>query len=323
LRVVLAGLGGAATRGHLPALKRLASTGELALVGAADMDAGLRAVAAAGWPKVPIFERAEEMLDAVEADLLVVATEPASHAPLASLGLDRGLHVLCEKPLTLSDEQHDSLERACRERPEPALVAVHQYRYSPTWRTIRRWARRADRCELPFTLAIEVEREGIDPRAASPWRGDIATSGGILADHAVHFLALGWTISESLEALYGSRSMSADAEHASAAVRLGGGLLRMRLARDGSARHTRVEMRLPGVAYRWHDETAAIAIRGRSLRSRRVQALSDRAHVDALYLPLYRDLLAGVADPAWRRRRRAEALAVGAELIALLAMTPG
>jgi predicted dehydrogenase len=324
LRVAIAGLGGAALRGHLPALAQLASTHAVALVGAADPDPGLRAAAAASWPRLALFEGAEAMLGAVEADLLVVATEPGAHARLATLGLARGLHVLCEKPLTLSDEEHDAVERACLRHPERALVPVHQYRYSPTWSSISRWARRAYRWGVPFTLAIEVEREGIDPNAASPWRADVATSGGMLADHGAHFLALGWTISESIEVLAGSRSWAGAAgERSSATARLGHGLLRIGFAGDGSARRTRVELRLPSLAYRWNDETASLAIRGRPLRSWRVDALSDRDHVDALYLPLYRDLLANVTDAAWRGRRRAEALAVGAGLLALLAMAPG
>ncbi|HVW41986.1 MAG TPA: Gfo/Idh/MocA family oxidoreductase [Amycolatopsis sp.] len=46
-------------------------------------------------------------------DLVVVATPPASHAPLVRLALDAGCHVLCEKPFTLdSGEAEELAERA-------------------------------------------------------------------------------------------------------------------------------------------------------------------------------------------------------------------
>jgi predicted dehydrogenase len=320
LRVALAGLGGAATRGHLPAIDQLAARDEVELVGAADPDARCRAAFAAVRPHVPVFERTDAMLTEAEVELLVVATEPNSHAPLTVLGLERGLRVLCEKPLTLSGEQYAAIARVCRRRPDAALVPVHQYRYSPAWLPVMRWGRRAHRCDVPFSLAVELERPRPDPNAASPWRADPADSGGLLADHAVHFLALAWAVGRGLEAMGGSQSPSAGGQRCAASAKLGSGRLEISMQRGGRRRRTRIELRLAGFAYSWTDATVSLALRGQRLASRRVEALSDRGHVDSLYLPLYRDLLDHGSDPTWLNVHQAEALGVGAALLDLLAM---
>jgi predicted dehydrogenase len=322
MRIALAGLGGAAMRGHLPALARLAQEGTLQLVGAADPVAERRTALARRMPDVPLFERADSMLDAVDADVFAIATEPRAHAPLAALGLARGLHVLCEKPLALAREQHELIARASAANSHCALVPVHQYRYSPTWTAISRWARRADRFGVPFTLTVDVERDGADRNAASPWRTDVRASGGMLADHGVHFIALGWTISENLEVLVGTRDWDSRLrEHSSATARLGAGLLRIRVAGDAPGRSTRLDLRLPSVRFEWSDRSARLAVRGRDVSIRQVDALSDRRHVDALYVPLYREFVAKVADEGWRRRRRGEALTVSSALVDLLDRT--
>ncbi len=48
------------------------------------------------------FAGYEAMVDAVELDAAIVCTPPASHREICCDLLDRGLHVLCEKPLSIS-----------------------------------------------------------------------------------------------------------------------------------------------------------------------------------------------------------------------------
>jgi predicted dehydrogenase len=321
LRAAIVGLGNSAVHGHLPALARLARDHDLTVVGAADRDAHRRVEIGPTLPSVPLFASAEAMLEAVEADLLIVATDPLAHASLTTLGLDRGLHVVCEKPLALRIADHEAIARAVSARPELALVPVHQYRYSPTWMVMRRWARRADGLGVAYSLAVEVERNGTDPRAASPWREDAAEAGGMLADHGVHFLALAWEIAATIDVVGVARTWDARRrERCRVDARVGRGRLTLRLASDCVERHSRVELRLPGIALRWSDDAVALSVGGRLLRTRPARALSDRGHVDALYLPLYRDVRSSLSDPAWRRERTMEALAVSSALVELLEM---
>jgi len=317
MRVAIAGLGGACMRGHLPAITGLAGT--VLVVAAADPDATRRHEFARLFPQVPVFSTADDMLTSVACDVLVVASEPSSHARLVALGLGHGLHVLCEKPLTLTAAQHTTIARACAHRPDLALVPVHQYRFSPAWTSISRWARLAARRQRPYALTVELERSGTDRHAASRWRADLASSGGMLADAGVHFLALAWTIDERLDVLAAARQRNkAGQELSGAIVRMGSGVLTIRTWNGASARHTGLELRMDRATIAWHDDAAALKVGSRTVLRRRVDALSDRDHVDALYRSLYGEMVAQLRDRAWRMRRTAEALTVGRALVGLL-----
>ena len=319
MRVAVAGLGAAFIRGHLPALNRLNQDRSATLVGLADPDAHRRAAASAELGALPIFDCADTMLNTVESDVLIVAADVSSHAQLVVLGAQHRQHVLCEKPLIITRDQHELVVRTYGNCQELALVAVHQYRYSPMWIAVSRWARRANRLRIPFTLTVDVERNGLDARAVSQWRADEETSGGMLADHGVHYLALGWTISDDVVVLDARRERHDDArERAEARVRLGSGVLDLRLSAAAGARHSCITLGLPAAQVSWNDEHALLSVGGRTVRRWRTGALSDRRHIDALYLPLYYEMFRNLRDPSWRARRRAEALVVGGALVELL-----
>lgn len=323
MRILVAGLGNACLRGHLPALARLERAGTAEIVGVADPDPRRRQLAAERLPGVATFDTAAEMLAAIGADALVVASEPDAHPGLVRRGLERGLHVVCEKPLAVTRYAHEQLVRACAVQSEPALVAVHQYRFSPQWRAIERHARRLGRLSLPYTLTIDVERPGFDSAAVSDWRP--SATGGMPADAGVHFLALAWRIERRLEPVRCERWRDGDGERSTSIAGTGAGGVRIRTWRGAPARRTRIELRGGGGAICWSDSRAEIAVGRVTLGRRRVAALSDRVHVDALYSPLYEELVYRLPERRWRARRTREALEVNATLVALLepAADPG
>jgi predicted dehydrogenase len=58
---------------------------------------------------IPTFRDHKEMLDQVELDLVYVAVPPKFHHAVASDVLEKGIHILCEKPLANSLEEAESL----------------------------------------------------------------------------------------------------------------------------------------------------------------------------------------------------------------------
>jgi hypothetical protein len=85
-----------------------------------------------------------------------------------------------------------------------------------------------------------------------------------------------------------------------------------------STRRTRVEVRVPGVAFDWQATRVELRVAGRRITSWRTGALSDRDYLDSLYPAFYRDLLQNLSNDDWRTQRTAESLEVGAVLVALL-----
>jgi predicted dehydrogenase len=315
MRVGLIGMGSAGTRGHLPVLTRLQRQGLLTLVATADRrDRSPRGNAG----KPAVFRDGARLLDSVDLDLVVIAAEPGSHAALVELAGHHGRHVVCEKPLALSVEDHHRIASAVP--ASLALLAVHQYRYSPPWLSVARWARRAVRLRLPVCVCVDIHRCGTDPHATTAWRADTANSGGVLADHGPHFLALAWTIAHDLQPVSATRHAHPDGtETIHAALRSRGAPVTLRLTTTAVARRTQLQLRTAGVTFTWTDHEIAVGLAGRTASRRPSVALSDRRHVDELYDPLYRDLLRNISNGSWRQERRIEALAVSHALVQLLA----
>jgi predicted dehydrogenase len=97
-------------------------------------DALERAGAAAS--AAPTFSSPSVALAAVAADIALVVTPPDSRVPLVSALLERGLHVLVEKPLALTLADALTMVRAA-ERAGRQLGLVQNFRYLPVTRATR------------------------------------------------------------------------------------------------------------------------------------------------------------------------------------------
>lgn len=108
LRVGVAGLGAVAQAVHLPLIAGLPETFELAAI--CDLSARLTTVLGERY-RIPVGQRYGDvatMLASVELDGLIVLTS-GSHGEVARSALERGLPVLCEKPLAVTRAEADRL----------------------------------------------------------------------------------------------------------------------------------------------------------------------------------------------------------------------
>ncbi len=64
---------------------------------------------------VPWFTEVEAMLDSVEIDACYIATPPHTHLRQIQACAERGLHVLCEKPLDITVEGAKQIQKVCEE----------------------------------------------------------------------------------------------------------------------------------------------------------------------------------------------------------------
>ena len=76
------------------------------------------------------------MLEAAKLDGVTIATPPADHAEIAIACLDRGLHVLCEKPLALTTRAALAMLMAAA-RNERQLLLATKFRHVPELATAR------------------------------------------------------------------------------------------------------------------------------------------------------------------------------------------
>ena len=72
------------------------------------------------------------MIQSDTVDLIVIATPHWQHADLAVAALRAGLHVVCEKPLTVTVSQADAVLQAA-EASKGRLTVVFQSRFEPSY----------------------------------------------------------------------------------------------------------------------------------------------------------------------------------------------
>jgi predicted dehydrogenase len=312
LTIGLCGLGSAATRAHLPALSRAEETGAATVVGVCDPDPSRRDAFLRQSPHARGFADVVSLLDGARPDLLVIASPPSAHLSAITAAVERGVDVLCEKPLGLSAGDVSALEALAAAHPSRLLAPVHQYRLAPPWRVFTRALCVASARDCAFRLDAEVERPGTDPLSAGGWRADPDHEGGILGDHAVHYLALCWITGLPARVTACERSGEGGSETARVELRLGRGQATVTVSYAGHARRNRVALDIPAAGFHvdWHDESLTVTRRGGPGSVRRVEALSARQLVNDLYEPMYDELLARGDDPSWRSERTAETLGV-------------
>jgi predicted dehydrogenase len=195
LRGALVGYGFIAAEGHLPAYL---GREDVELVAVADVCEPRRALAAARLPRAAIYPTAAALLAAEGArlDFVDVATPPCDHAAIAHLALDRGVHVLCEKPLAVHGAEAVALlEHAVRARR--VLFPVHNYRHAPTVKAIT-GAIRSGRIGRVRAVTVDTFRtshaRGV-PEWNPDWRRQVRRGGGgIGMDHGSHafYLTFDW-----------------------------------------------------------------------------------------------------------------------------------
>src|SRR6476660_2208504 len=101
LRGAIAGFGFIAERGHLPAYREHPERFQIAAI-AESCEARAR-IAREHLPGVRVYASVAAMLsNERDLDFIDISTPPSEHAAIAHAALDRGLHVLCEKPITTS-----------------------------------------------------------------------------------------------------------------------------------------------------------------------------------------------------------------------------
>jgi len=117
---------------------RVVASGEGATLAAICEQAPDRAAEAkAAYPEVAVHTGVERVLADPGVDAVILATPTASHGPLARLALERGKHVLVEKPMALSSADAMALTEMS-ELNGLVLMVDHTYLFSPPLESIQK-----------------------------------------------------------------------------------------------------------------------------------------------------------------------------------------
>ena len=130
----------------------------------------------------------DAVLDLPELDAIVIATPSTTHAAMVGKALARGLHVFCEKPLTLTAEESEALASEATQRGLVAQVGYHN-RFIGTFGEAKRLIDAGALGRVTHVLA-EAYGPVVLKKAKPTWRGKAGQGGGCLYDYAAHPLNL-------------------------------------------------------------------------------------------------------------------------------------
>jgi predicted dehydrogenase len=235
LRIGVVGGGWFASRRHLPDIGRCARA-ELAAVCRRDPGELQRIAEHFGHPAC--YTDYRQMLAEAALDAVLVCTPHALHAPQAKAALERGLHVLVEKPLALAVAEAEALAGLARERSLVLGVAVNP----PYWahcHAVRQWVSEGrigelEQVDLRWLGSVEAlyGRSPLPetlPGLVRPslFRGDPALAGGgHLMDAGSHLVSeLLWVTGQSPAAVTALMDDPANDLRANVALELANGAM--------------------------------------------------------------------------------------------------
>jgi predicted dehydrogenase len=134
-------------------------------------------------PDAKTFTDAHAMLDSGLIDLVVVSTPPNSHYAWAKEALNRGIHVMLEKPMALTADQCDELMALAREK-QLLLVVYQNRRYDLDFLTMKHLI---DTDQIGEVFHYESFVGGYS-KPCSYWHSDAEVSGGAIFDWGSHFI---------------------------------------------------------------------------------------------------------------------------------------
>lgn len=147
-----------------------------------------------------------EMFDTERPDALIVTTPDFTHARYVTAALDRGVDVICEKPMTTSVQGIADIVRSARNAAETSgakLVVTFNYRYSPRNSVIKEIIQSGQIGKVTsvhFEWCLDTVH-GAD--YFRRWHRNKANSGGLLVHKSTHhFDLVNWWLGDVPETVY-------------------------------------------------------------------------------------------------------------------------
>ena len=153
----------------------------------------------AGLSKITGIRHISDYRDALklkDLDAVIVATPTVSHEQIVRDAIDRGVHLFCEKPLTLSAEVSRELTALAEQRGLVTQVGYHN-RFVACFAELKRLVDAGAAGRISHALG-EVYGPVVTRPAKATWRGKAELGGGALMDYAAHPInLLNWYLGET------------------------------------------------------------------------------------------------------------------------------
>lgn len=129
------------------------------------------------------FSSREEMLE--NSDCIHICTPTGTHCQDILECFRWEKHALCEKPLCMTDEECAIVGEAMK-TTRAKLMPVSQYRYSKTYAAVKKAVDAGAFGKLLCANVKMMYYRSPEYYRAAPWRGTVASDGGVLMTQALH-----------------------------------------------------------------------------------------------------------------------------------------
>lgn len=168
---------------HLPALDSHPRARTVAICGRNRENAHKMADS---WGIPQVYTDYAEMIDCAELDAVIISTPNESHYPITMKAFERGLHVLCEKPIAMTYGQAREMADAAAAKGLKTLVPF-TYSFMPTARYLKELID-GGYLGMPYHLNMRYYT-GYARAGDYIWRLDRKIAGsGVVGDLGTHFL---------------------------------------------------------------------------------------------------------------------------------------
>lgn len=130
----------------------------------------------------------DAMLAEVELDAVIIATPSSMHGKMVRAALEKNLHVFCEKPFVLDNEEGEQVTRLANAKGLVNQVGYH-CRFVGAFQEVKRLLDANAIGEVTHMLAETYGPVVLKPKG-STWRTQRSEGGGCLYDYAAHPLNL-------------------------------------------------------------------------------------------------------------------------------------
>ena len=139
-----------------------------------------------GVKDIPVFRDHAELLENIELDAVEISTPHTLHYQQIMASLDRGLHVLCEKPMVCRVKHaHDVIAKS--QEVDKVLMVSYQRHLAAEFRFVRNQIQCGELGDIQFVSALQDQ--GWYHGTQGTWRQQMALSGGgQLNDSGSHLL---------------------------------------------------------------------------------------------------------------------------------------
>lgn len=143
-----------------------------------------------------------QMLDAEQPTLVGIATESGLHAEIALTCIERGIHVIIEKPMAMSMADADAIVKAAQAH-HVKVCACHQNRFNQAVQATRKALEEGRFGRLSHGSIHVRWNRNRDYYTQAPWRGTWAQDGGCMMNQCIHGVdLLRWMMGGKVRSVY-------------------------------------------------------------------------------------------------------------------------